>query len=156
MSKDKKQLEQQVIVGTIELIEKISNDKTESITLENGRKFYRAESHVLKIIGEQPGIFSSEIARRFSVTRGAIQKTLGRLEERELIRKEVDAADKKRIQLYLTEEGRHALELLVQHQMRINAAFFTAISTMTAEELTAVNRFLTMTQSVMDDIQKAE
>jgi DNA-binding MarR family transcriptional regulator len=153
MPSGKERLEQQAIMGTIELMEKIVNNKTETLTLADGQVYHRAESHVLKIIGEEPGIFSSEIARRFSVTRGAIQKILGRLEERNLITKRLDADDKKRIKLFLTEDGEQSLKLLVQHQMKINAAFFSAISSMSAGELNAVNKFLNMAHTVLDDMQ---
>ncbi|MGI5172999.1 MarR family transcriptional regulator [Treponema sp. OMZ 840] len=149
MPKDKKNLEQRVISGSIELIEAIINNKTNAITLDNGDIFYRAESHVLKIIAEEPGIFSSKIARRFGVTRGAIQKILSRLEERNLIIKEIDASDKKRIGLFLTEGGEQAFKLLVQYQMKINAAFFSEISSMTEDELAAVNRFLLTARNVL-------
>ncbi|MDL2214091.1 MarR family transcriptional regulator [Clostridia bacterium OttesenSCG-928-O13] len=156
MPNEKKGLEQQVILSTIELMEQISNNKTNAVTLAGGATFYRGESHVLKIIGEEPGIFSSEIARRFSVTRAAVQKILARLEDRGLIIKKMGEGDKKKIQLYLTEGGREALDMLVAHQMQINTAFFASISTMTAAELDIVNRFLAMTKDVLADMQPKE
>lgn len=156
MPEDKKSLEKQVVIGTIELIERIANNKTNAITLDNGSVFYRAESHVLKAIAEEPGIFSSEIARRFSVTRGAIQKILGRLEERCLIAKEVDDSDKKRIRLFLTETGKQSFELLVEYQMKTNAAFFSEVSSMTADELATVYRFLSTAQKVLEKMQNSE
>lgn len=116
MTPDKSHLEQQVIAGTIELMETIANNKTTAVTLENGQVFYRTESHVLKLVGDEPGIFRSEIARRFGVTRAAVQKVLGRLEARGLIDRTVDETDKKRIGLSLTAAGRQALDHLVRHQ----------------------------------------
>lgn len=154
MSNVKKDLEQKVIVNTIELIESISNNKVNSITLDNGEVFYRAETHVLKLIYDEPGIFSSEIARRFSVTRAAIQKTLGRLEERKLITKEIDQMDKKRIRLFLTSTGRESIELLIQYQMKINSVFFLEISNLSKDDLMVVNRFLTMSKKVVEEMQK--
>ncbi|MDR1015803.1 MAG: MarR family transcriptional regulator [Coriobacteriales bacterium] len=151
---DREHAEQRVIVGTIELIEKVANNRVEYVTLDDGQRFYRAESHVLAVIGEEPGIFGSEIARRFHVTRAAVQKTLGRLEERGLLRKETDSLDKKRIGLFLTADGHRILELLVRHQMRVNAGFFDAVSSMTAEELGAVGRFLSMAHDVLDGMQE--
>ena len=156
MASDKSELEKQAIIGTVEMIEKIENNKLESVVLAENLILSRAESHVIKIIGDEPGIFSSEIARRFNVTRAAIQKTLGRLEKRVLLSKEVDTADKKRIRLYLTDDGKNALNLLTQHQMKINAGFFSAIALMTAEELDAVNKYLAMACSVLDSMQNTD
>lgn len=153
MADKEKTLEQIVILGTVELIEKIANNKMNAVTLRDGSTFHRAESHVIKIIGEQPGIFSSEIARCFSVTRGAVQKILGRLEQKELIVKETDGTDRKRIRLFLTPSGQNTLTLLEEHQMEINKAFFNSMSSMPKDDLAVVDRFLTLTKQVLDDMQ---
>ena len=156
MTPDKSHLEQQVIAGTIELMEIIANNKTTAVTLENGQVFYRTESHVLKLVGDEPGIFSSEIARRFGVTRAAVQKVLSRLAARGLINRLVDQTDKKRIRLHLTAAGRQALEGLVQYQTEINAAFFSAVSAMTPEELSTVGRFLSTARGVLEKMHGTE
>lgn len=156
MTSDKSHLEQRVIAGSIELMEAIANHKTTAVTLENGQVFYRTESHVLKLVGDEPGIFSSEIARRFGVTRAAVQKVLGRLAARGLIDRTVDEADKKRIGLSLTAAGRQALDRLVRHQMKINAAFFSAVSAMTPEELSTVGRFLSTAHGVLEKMHGPE
>lgn len=57
--------------------------------------FYRAKIQIIKIIDDYQGIFSSEIARRFGITRAVVHKILLKLEKRELIEKQQDNTDKK-------------------------------------------------------------
>lgn len=153
MEQNKEDLEQKVISGTIELVESIINNKTNAITLDDGTLFYRAESHVLSVIANEEGIFSSEIARRIGVTRGAIQKILTRLENRSYITKEVDDTDKKRIRIFLTENGNQAFGLLLAHQMKINAVFFSEVASMAEDELSVITRFLSIARKVLVEMQ---
>lgn len=146
-------LSQSVTEKTIELIEKISNAKANKVRLDDGQVFYRGESHILKIIGDEPGIFSSEIARRFGVTRAVIHKTLNKLEERGLVKKEEDEEDRKRYKLFLTEEGRRSSALLARRQSVVASAFFSCVSEMTEAELRAVINFLDSSNKVLDHMQ---
>jgi DNA-binding MarR family transcriptional regulator len=43
------------------------------------------------MVGDHPGIFISEIARNFNITRAVVAKTVKKLEKRELLIKETDS-----------------------------------------------------------------
>lgn len=147
---DKEMLKQQVIEKTILMIEKIANGKEEKVLLSDGQEFYRGESHLLKIIADRPGIFSSEAARLFHVTRAVIHKTLKKLEERGLVEKKQDEHDKKRYKLYVTDKGRKASQELENIQLGKAAAFFECVKDLSQEELEGVIRFLDSTNQVLD------
>ncbi len=148
--KEMDMLSEAVIIKTIEFIEKISNAKVNKTQLEDGQVFYRGESHILKIIADEPSIFTSEIARRFNVTRAVIHKTINKLEEKGLVKKEEDPADRKRSKLFLTNEGMKISGLLASHQQDAAAAFFSCVSEMTADEMKAVIKFLDSSNEVME------
>lgn len=90
-------LPREVINAFISLTERVANSKTNVLDFGSEEMtFYRGEIHIIKMIGDYPGIFSSEIARRFGITRAVVHKTLLKLEERELVTKTQNDADKKK------------------------------------------------------------
>lgn len=148
----KNDLSNAVVTQTIELYERILNSKLNKTILPDGREFYRGESHVLVLIGQEPGIFSSEIARRYKVTRAVIYKTLKKLETEKYIRKEIDETDKKRYCLYLTSKGEEAVKVLTVQQMNFVKSFFDFIDDMQDEEKQNVLKFLTCCNDVMENL----
>ena len=97
-------IQNEVIDSFIKLTEKISNGKTNILDFgSNDMVFYRGEIHIIKMIGDYPGIYSSEIARNFGITRAVVHKTLLKLEKRNLVEKKQDSEDKKRQKLFLSE-----------------------------------------------------
>ena len=100
-----------VIERYIALVEKIANGKNNTLSFAGkDMTFYRGEIHIIKKIGDNPGIFSSEIARDMGITRAVIHKTLLKLEERGFVEKEEDTEDKKRKKLFLTKSGQAGVE----------------------------------------------
>lgn len=150
MEKEQELLRQQVIEKTILMIEKIANAKEEKVILPDGQEFYRGESHLLKIVSDRPGIYSSEIARCFHVTRAVIHKTLKKLEERGLVEKKQDEQDKKCYKLYVTDKGRKASKELERIQLGKAAAFFECVKGLSREDLEGVIRFLDSANQVLD------
>ncbi|WP_243002629.1 MarR family transcriptional regulator [Lachnotalea glycerini] len=63
------------------MTEQIANGKTKILDfgLEE-MQFYRGEIHMIKMVGDHPGIFISEMARGFNVTRAVVAKTVRKLE----------------------------------------------------------------------------
>ncbi len=100
------------------LLETIANAKTRLLDFGDGMVFYRGEIHLIKVIGDHPGMFLSEIARWFHVTRAVISKMVLKLERNGYVRKAADPDDKKRVRLFLTERGEAAF--------RAHAAFHAA------------------------------
>ena len=65
---------------------------------------YAAEVHMLEIIGDRPGLMSTELAARLAISKGAVSQTLKKLAEKSLVRKS-SAADGRAAALFLSEEG---------------------------------------------------
>jgi len=65
---------------------------------------YAAEVHMLEIIGDRPGIMSTELAARLAISKGAVSQTLKKLAEKGLVRKSA-ATDGRAAALFLTEDG---------------------------------------------------
>lgn len=131
------------ICSFIELTEKIANSKTNILHFgSEDMTFYRGEIHMIKMIGDFPGIHSAELARRFGITRAVVHKTLQKLSDRGLIMKEDDSSDKKRFLLYLTEKGQAAYQFHEKYHKENDKALFDFLANMPGDKLAAIKGFL--------------
>ena len=145
-------LPREVINAFISLTERVANSKTNVLNFGSEEMtFYRGEIHIIKIIGDYPGIFSSEIARRFGITRAVVHKTLLKLEERELVTKTQNDADKKRVPLFLTEKGRQAYRFHEEYLNRHDKALFEYVGSLSQLELEAVKKFLEHANNLIEN-----
>ena len=132
-----------VIERYIALIEKIANGKNNTLSFTGkDMTFYRGEIHIIKKIGDNPGIFSSEIARDMGITRAVIHKTLLKLEERGFVEKEEDTEDKKRKKLFLTKKGKVAYTAHEKYHQTYDKSFFDFIDSLNEQECSLINLFL--------------
>jgi DNA-binding MarR family transcriptional regulator len=136
-------LSKEVINSFINLTEKISNSKTNYLDFGSpDMTFYRGEIHIIKMIGDYPGIYSSEIARKFGITRAVVHKTLRKLEERKLIVKQQDESDKKREKLFLTEKGKRAYQFHEEYHRQYDNRLFEYVENLSESQLTVIKGFL--------------
>ena len=127
----------------ISLVEKIANGTSKILHFAGeDMSFYRGEIHIIKKIGDSPGIFSSEIARSMGITRAVIHKTLLKLEKRNLIKKEDCEKDKKIKKLFLTEKGLAAAKAHEQYHDEHDKAFFDFLSSLNADKRHIIEQFL--------------
>jgi DNA-binding MarR family transcriptional regulator len=94
----------------LKLIEVVYNGKRKILDFGDDMVFYRGEIHMIKVIGDHSGIYISEMARHFNITRAVVSKTIIKLERNGFVRKEEDPSDRKRVCLYLTDKGKKAYD----------------------------------------------
>lgn len=146
------QLSNEVIHDFIKMTERIANGKTN--VLDFGSKeltFYRGEIHIIKMVGDQPGTFISEMARSFNVTRAVIAKTVGKLEKRKFIYKEEDPEDKKRLRLYLTDKGKRAYILHENYHHKFDRPLFAYMESLKEEDLRIIKEFLKLANQLIEN-----
>lgn len=132
-----------VIGSFIELTEQIANSKTNILNFgSENMTFYRGEIHIIKMIGDFPGIHSAELARKFGITRPVVHKTLQKLSERGFITKQDDIEDKKRSLLYLTEMGQLAYQEHEKYHNKNDKELFDFLADVSSDKLDAINDFL--------------
>lgn len=132
-----------VICSFIELTEQIANSRTNVLNFgSEDMTFYRGEIHMIKMIGDLPGIYSAELARKFGITRPVVHKTLQKLSDRELITKEDDEEDKKRYRLYLTEKGWTAYRFHQKYHEENDKALFDYLADVPSDQLSSIKSFL--------------
>lgn len=132
-----------VVRSFIELTERIANSRTNVLDFgSEDMTFYRGEIHMIKMIGDFPGIHSAELARKFGITRPVVHRTLAKLDERGFVVKEGDPADGKRFKLTLTEKGRSAYRLHEKYHDDYDKELFAFLADASEEELAAMKGFL--------------
>ena len=136
-------LETEVINSFITLTENISNSRTNVLDFgSEDMTFYRGEIHIIKMIGDYPGIFSSEIARRFGITRAVVHKTLLKLEDRGLVDREPYNDDKKRQKLFLSEKGQLAYRYHEEYHNKYDKVLFDYVAELSDSQLETIKGFL--------------
>ncbi len=132
------------------LIETIANSKMKQLDFGDGIVLYRGEIHMIRAIGDHPGMFISEIARYFGVTRAVVSKSVLKIEKSGYVRKVIDPLDKKRVQVYLTERGEAAYQAHNAFHLEKDDYIFAHLEGLSAEELEAVSVFLDKAQQMVE------
>ncbi|WP_313153693.1 MarR family winged helix-turn-helix transcriptional regulator [Lacrimispora sp.] len=136
-------LETEVINSFITLTENISNSRTNVLDFgSEDMTFYRGEIHIIKMIGDHPGIFNSDIARRFGITRAVVHKTLLKLEDRGFVNREPYNDDKKRQKLFLSEKGQLAYRYHEEYHNKYDKVLFDYVAELPNSQLEAIKGFL--------------
>ncbi|WP_196594134.1 MarR family winged helix-turn-helix transcriptional regulator [Pectinatus sottacetonis] len=144
---DKKTQISSQLVG---LIETIANSKMKKMNFGRGIILYRGEIHLIKVLGDYPGMFISEIARFFSVSRAVISKSIAKLEKHGFVEKKIDMDDKKRIRIFLTPLGKKAfLQHKIFHEEK-DSYMFDYLKTLSPMALESISNFLDYAQKMVD------
>jgi DNA-binding MarR family transcriptional regulator len=145
-------LQTDIINEFIKMTERIANGKINTLELgPEGMTFYRGEIHMIKMVGDQPGIFISEMARNFNITRAVVAKTVRKLEERGFLNKIEDAEDKKRICLFLTEKGQRAYLLHKAYHEKYDSPLFNYLGELNEHELKVIQAFIKHANSLVEN-----
>ncbi|AFA46831.1 MarR family winged helix-turn-helix transcriptional regulator [Acetobacterium woodii] len=140
-----------VIDEYIKMVERIANGKTNILDFGDDMVFYRGEIHMIKMIGDFPGIFMSEMARNFNITRAVVSKTIKKLEAKDIVFKQIDASDKKRICLYLTAKGKEAYLAHQNYHNHYDSPLFNYLDELEHEKLVVIEEFLKKANQLIEN-----
>mgnify|MGYP001030509178 FL=1 len=115
-----------------------------------GIMLFRAEVHILELIGKNPGITSSAITAKMNVTKGAVSQITAKLFAKNLIIKSPSIHDIKTLELFLTDKGK---EVFTCHEMRENALKKRILSEAGSIKPEEINRLISIVD-VMTDFMK--
>jgi DNA-binding MarR family transcriptional regulator len=100
------------------------------------------ETHVLVHIGKNPDVNITELAAIFTVTKGAMSKTISRLTSLNFIEKSVAEESGREIKLSLTEKGKNIFDRHEIKTMANNLALYDRIDNLNISQLAAIAQFL--------------
>ncbi|MCT4620375.1 MAG: MarR family transcriptional regulator [Marinisporobacter sp.] len=131
-----------IMKNFVQLIEAAANGKKRVLDFGEDMVFYRGEIHIIKVIGDYPGMYISEIAQRLNVTRAVISKTIKKLENRGFIIKKEVQEDKKKLSVYLTKKGDVAYRAHHQFHLENDKEIFEYLEKLTERDLLVIKEFL--------------
>lgn len=105
------------------------------------RKFHLsgAQSRYLNQIYENPGISQEALVQYYQIDKGAIAKSVRRMEELGYVKREPNPEDRRAYCLFPTEEARRVVEFCKEDIKRMEAAFEASLS---PEEIEVFQRLL--------------
>ena len=143
---------QNEIIGQfVRLIETTANKKMKKLNFGNGVILYRGEIHLIKALGDNPGMFISEIARYFGVSRAVISKNIVKLEAQGYVQKTTDEQKLNRIKVYLTPLGEKAY---LQHKLfhaKEDKSMFDFLKSLGPDDLANIFIFLQQAQKMINN-----
>ena len=95
----------------------------------------RREWRVLSFLSEHEGVLSSELAGHAMLDRARTSRTLTRLDEKGLIRRQPRPSDRREVHVSLTEEGRRIATELFPKVVEINRALMAGLSATERQQL---------------------
>ena len=103
--------------------------------MTTGFELYPGQLPILEVISRQPGSTQQDVAAQLGVTPASIALSAKRLNAAGLIEKRVDAENKRRNQLFITEQGRRAATLYRESFNALDAETFSSFSDAELETL---------------------
>ncbi len=101
----------------------------------NGTLMYQAESQMIKIIGNHPGITAGEISQGMGKSGSASSQIIRKLKEKGWVRQERNEMNNRQYNLYLTEEGNAIYQDHRRFEERCYQRTFHSLDGFSEEEL---------------------
>lgn len=92
------------------IINKFSSIEKKPRDFGIGDLLYPSEIHNIEIIGRNPGINVTNLAKKLGVTKGAVSQIVNKLERKKLVAKSRDSNNEKEVMLKLQKKGEIAFD----------------------------------------------
>ncbi len=109
-----------------------------------------SEIHVVMLIGDNPGVHGSELARIAGVTRGAISQLITKLEKKGLVTKTEDLRNSLKRIPALTNKGKVAYYAHAQYHEEMDGDLYAYVQQLTDEHVTVIENFLHEIEKMAD------
>ncbi|SCY34024.1 MarR family winged helix-turn-helix transcriptional regulator [Desulfoluna spongiiphila] len=139
-----------LLVEFMVLVEKIIKGEKEPQQYIEGLSISRSEIHLMALIASSETVHISEIARILNVTKGAISKTVRKLEKKGLAAKHTDPANNSRILIRLTDQGINANAMHEKIHNEMNADFMAYYQSLDPQEVDTIVTFLRKAQGMSE------
>jgi DNA-binding MarR family transcriptional regulator len=96
--------------------------------------------YFLRILWEEDGLTQRELSQRIEMMEPTTATALRNMEERNLVRRVRNATDKRKVNIFLTDEGRGLREVLLPYARLVND---TALAGVSKEDVACFRRVLT-------------
>lgn len=129
------------------IINKFTSIEKKPRDFGTGDLLYPSEIHNIEIIGRNPGINITNLAKKLGVTKGAVSQIVNKLERKNLVEKFRDSDNEKEIMLRLQKKGEIAFNGHENFHAKFYSEIMDEVDDMTPEQI----QFF---QSILDKIDK--
>ncbi len=100
-----------------------------------GYLLYPSEMDAIEVIGRNPGINVTGLAKKLGVTKGAVSQSIKKLEKKHLIGRFEDSSDEKAVLLKLERQGEIAFDCHERFHAKYDSYIKDELNRMTAEQI---------------------
>ena len=123
-------------------IDKILHAEKGKVLEAEGVKLHPSEIHLLLFLEDHPAVNATQIAQRFSVTKGAVSQTLTRLERKGVLIKGRNPGSQTELDLSFTEQGRKLMGRLLGMRRAAERYWDDHMGCVSEADRKAIRRFL--------------
>jgi DNA-binding MarR family transcriptional regulator len=120
------------------------------------RRLTAIQYTVLSVIGSREGMSSAELSRRFFVTPQTMNELIGGLQQRNLILRKEDPANRRILRMRLTAEGRRTVKACDDLADQVERDVFGFLSSEDYERFRDLSRLIAHELRMRDEALKAE
>jgi Transcriptional regulators len=113
---------------------------------------HRGQIHLLFLISKNDGVIQRDLAEMMDMRPSSLTEMLTNLEQNSLITRKQDEKDRRVIHVYLTDNGKSAIDGFIQANDELSNSFFSCLTTEEKEKmLEIVNKINTNIESMVDN-----
>jgi len=128
----------------LQMVDRFLQMEKEQVLEAEGVRLHPSEIHLLLFLDARPAANATEIADRFSITKGAVSQTLARLESKGVLVRRRREETPTEISIELTGKGKILMDRALEIKAAAEARFDRLFSGLSVAEREAVVRFLEM------------
>jgi len=129
------------------IINKFTSIEKKPRDFGTGDLLYPSEIHNIEIIGRNPGINITNLAKALGVTKGAVSQIVNKLERKNLVEKFRDSGNEKEVMLKLQKKGKIAFNGHENFHAKFYSEIMGEVDDMTPEQILFF-------QNILDKIDK--
>ena len=111
-------------------------------TFGTDHELFLSEIHLIEWIGKRNGGYITEIAREMNITKGAVSKTVKKLQRKGYVSKGTDSCNKTKVLLQLTEKGKIAFNEHRDYHIHLDQFVEDSLKNCSDKELAMIYHFL--------------
>ncbi|MCM8711776.1 MarR family winged helix-turn-helix transcriptional regulator [Clostridium sp. SYSU_GA19001] len=112
---------------------------------------HRGQMHLLFVISQNDGVIQRDLAEIMDMRPSSITEMLVNLEKNSLIIRKQNEKDKRAIHVYLTDEGKAAVNGFIQANDKLSTSFFSCLTKEEAEKMLELVNKINANFNITDD-----
>ncbi|MBW1988461.1 MAG: MarR family transcriptional regulator [Deltaproteobacteria bacterium] len=132
------------------VVNKASHLARRPLDYGTGDILHPSQMHAIEMVGENPGISVTALAKRLGITKGAVSQMVKKLEELDMLSRYKQRGDAKAVLLKLGKKGKIAFATHKEWHDRYDTYFLRGLRQMSGQQYEHVHQFLRAVEDSMN------